>query len=113
MLSTPGDWAYYGNRNTSGDGWDQLFFKNEIGNSDAMPRLGDIVVATGEVTVRKGPIQHIGFDFINQKPTGEIVKPGERLKVLEVKPPFPGNPPDSSDASVWIRFQLLPPSRTK
>jgi MinD-like ATPase involved in chromosome partitioning or flagellar assembly len=113
VLSTPGDWAYYGNRNTSGDGWDQLFFKNEIGNSDAMPRLGDIVVATGEVTVRKGPIQHIGFDFINQKPTGEIVKPGERLKVLEVKPPFPGNPPDSSDASVWIRFQLLPPSRTK
>jgi hypothetical protein len=105
--------VYYGNRNKANDGWDELFFENKVGESDSIPRVGDIVVATSKVTVRRGPIQHIGADFINQRPTGEIVKPGERLKVLEIKAPFPGHPSDSSDASVWIRFQNLSPRLKK
>ena len=55
-----------------------------------------------------GPFQGIGPHPGLQPETGKTIDANERIKVLEIRPPFPpGNPPDVRDASVWIRFQRL------
>jgi hypothetical protein len=91
--STPGDWAYFGRRN--GNGWDEVFFKDQTRDPVSTPDVGDIVIATGTVTIRKGPIQFINSNWVNQKSTG-IIRPGQRLTVLEVK--------FILDVYVWIRL---------
>lgn len=77
-------WAYYGLQEP--DGWTERYFKKESGNSAASPRVGSIVIATGNVNAREG---HIEFNestdkWENKEPPLGIIKPGVRLRVLDV-----------------------------
>jgi hypothetical protein len=106
------EWVYYGNKAHPGDSsWTELLFKKVTGDSQSLPNTGDIVIPTEAVTIRQGPIFRRGKDLLLEKPTGKDVKVGQKLKVLEVREPFPGSPPDLADGSVWIRFLTVTVSK--
>jgi hypothetical protein len=100
-----GEWVYYGNRFAPDNpGWQEVLFKNEARNGQDLPQVGDVVTAIGNISIRQGPNFRNGKDLLLQKETGRVVVRGNRLKVLEVREPFPGSPRDMENGSVWIRF---------
>jgi len=61
--------------------------------------VGDTIVASGSVSARAGYIKQVGSDWIN-KPSVGAVKPGQRLRVLEVNPIL--------GAYIWVKAQATP-----
>jgi hypothetical protein len=104
---SPGDWAYYGQRDPQNITWSGKYFKKETGDPDGIPQIGDVVIAQGNVYVRKGPAYRNGNDYYNEEETGKIVKKGDRVKVLERRGPFPGDPQDLTYPWLYFRFQSL------
>jgi len=104
---TAGDWAYYGERSPNNQTWSAKYFRKADGDADAVPQVGDVVAAQGQVNIRKGPAYRQGQFYYNEETTGEIVNRGEHLKVLEVRGPFPGNPPDREYPWLYFRFQRV------
>jgi len=86
-------WAYYGLQDP--DGWTERYFKRESGESDALPRVGDIVIATGRVNVREGYIEYSGSDWVNKALIG-VINPDDRLRVVDVYTIL--------NSWIWIKF---------
>jgi len=102
---SPGDWAYYGQRDPRNRIWSGKYFRKTTGDPDGIPEIGDVVVAQGKVYVRKGPAYRKANDYYNEDETGTFVKSGDRLKVLERRGPFPGDPPDLTYPWLYFRFE--------
>jgi hypothetical protein len=86
-------WAYYGLQDR--DGWTERYFRKESGKSDALPRVGDIVIAIGHVNAREGYIEYSGSDWVN-KPLIGVIKPDDRLRVVDVYAVL--------DSYIWFKF---------
>jgi hypothetical protein len=77
--------------------WRLRYFSPEGNPAAALPDVGDTIVTSGSVNARAGYIEQVGSDWIN-KPSVGVVKPGQRLRVLEVNPIL--------GAYIWFKAQM-------
>ena len=90
-------WVYVGL--LTYDGRIEKHFVVEGRKGTVSPNPGDVLIAIGSVNVRAGPIE---FDpdtgWTNKRITG-IIKPKDKVKVLETK--------DIASGFIWIKFQRV------
>jgi len=89
-------WAYYGQRDGNGN-WGQIYFTNETGTGQGIPKVGDRITSKSSVNLRAGYIEYDEVKGWQNKAAIGILKPNQHFEVAEVKAIL--------DDFIWVRVK--------